>query len=420
VKLLEFKIDSIARRIIFFAVLAAVVGLHWYIAKWAFANMISLRADRTDIAEIAVGLAPDDPQTHYAAAVLFDKTFLPQDQIRSVSEYETAVSLAPHNYQLWLEYGKALARSGEMDKGESALRRAETLAPNYSVVHWTLGNALVREGKTDEGFAEIRRAVETDPGYAAPAVSIAFSLYEGDLPQIRGVVGDSAHANGALALALAKAKRFDEATQIWKSIPPSDIDEPLTEIGRSLRRDLLSAKKFLLSEVVTLNDDAVYSPGQIFDGGFEQGIKLENAPTFEWQISEGSQPQVLQSTQQAHGGSRCLVLLFNSSDGNGLKQLTQTVAVRPGGKYSFQAFYHSDLKSASPLVWQVVNATDNGLLAEIPLTDPVQTWTLVSVRFVVPSNSDGVILKLARRRCDWTICPINGSLWLDDLSLLPN
>src|SRR5215813_2780290 len=100
VKPFEFKVDSIVRRIVFFAILIIVVALHWYIAKWAFANMISSRADRTEIADIAVSLAPDDPQTHYAAAVLYDKTFLPQDQSRSLSEYERAVSLAPHNYLL--------------------------------------------------------------------------------------------------------------------------------------------------------------------------------------------------------------------------------------------------------------------------------------------------------------------------------
>src|SRR5262245_36770735 len=134
VKPFEFKVDSISRRIVFFAILLVIAVLHWYVAKWAFANMVSLRADRTEIADIAVGLAPDDPQTHYAAAVLYDKTFLPQDQARSLSEYEMAVSRAPENYLLWLEYGKALARGGDAEKAEAALRRAEKLAPNYSVV----------------------------------------------------------------------------------------------------------------------------------------------------------------------------------------------------------------------------------------------------------------------------------------------
>ena len=417
----EFRVDSISRRVVFFAGLLIIVVLLLYIAKWAFANMISSRADRTEIADVAVSLAPDDPQTHYAAAVLYDKTFLPQDQVRSLTEYEMAVSRAPENYLLWLEYGKALSRAGDAERAEAALRRAEMLAPNYSVVHWTLGNALVRAGKLDEGFAEISRAVESDPNYAAPAVAIAYSLYDSDLSQIRRVVGESPGAKGALALALAKAKRYDEAVDAWNSIRPAGMDDSLSEVRRSLSSELLSAKKFVLTEsvIATGNDSGGPAPGQIYDGGFEQGIKIENASVFEWQITPGTQPQVVQNTRQPHGGAKSLVLLFNSNDGNGLRHLSQTVAVHPGGKYSFHGFYHSDLKSASPLVWQIVNASNNIVIAELPLKDPAADWTPFSITFAVPADTDGVVIRLARAGCGSSICPISGSVWLDDLSLSP-
>jgi tetratricopeptide (TPR) repeat protein len=415
----EFKIDSISRRIGFFAILLVVVVLHWYIAKWAFANMVSSRADRTEIADIAVSLAPGDPQTHYAAAVLYDKTFLPQDQARSLSEYESAVSRAPENYLLWLEYGKALARGGDADRAETALRHAEELAPTYSVVHWTLGNALVRNGKLDQGFAEISRAIASDPSYASPAVTMAFSLYEGDLSQIRRVVGESPGAKGALALALAKAKRYDEAVEVWNSIPSASIDDTLLEVRHSLSGELLSAKKFRLAESVNGagNDSGGPAPSQIYDGGFEQGIKIDNASIFEWQITQGTQPQVVQNTRQPHGGAKSLVLIFNSNDGNGLRQLSQTIAVRPGGKYSFHGFYHSDLKSASPLIWQIASASSNTVITEVPLKDPAADWTPFAVTFAVPPDTDGIVVRLTRGSCGSAICQINGSIWLDDLNL---
>jgi hypothetical protein len=420
VKPFAFRIDSISRRIVFFTVLLIVVALHWYIAKWAFANMVSSRADRPEIADIAVNLAPDDPQTHYAAAVLYDKTFLPQDQAHSLSEYEWAVSRAPENYLLWLEYGKALARGGDSDKAEAALRHAEMLAPNYSIVHWTLGNAFVREGKLDEGFAEIGRAVESDPSYASPAVAIAYALYEGDLSQIRRVVGESPGAKGALALTLARARRYDDAVEVWNSIPPAGIDNSLSEVRRSLSSELLSAKKFLLTEAVSRNGNSGGpAPGQIYDGGFEQGIKVDNAAVFEWQITQGSQPQVVQNTRQPHSGAKSLVLLFNSNDGNGLRQLSQIIAIRTGAKYSFSGYYHSDLKSASPLVWQIVNASNNMVIAELPLRGPAADWTPFSITFAVPADTDGIIVRLSRAGCGSSICPISGSVWLDDLSLLP-
>src|ERR1043165_831735 len=105
--------NTTSRRVILFAVLFVCVLANFYIAKWGFANMISTRADTTEVADLAVSLGPSDPQTHYTAAVLYDKTFLAADQQRSISEYETALALSPHNYLLWLEYGKALSRNGD-------------------------------------------------------------------------------------------------------------------------------------------------------------------------------------------------------------------------------------------------------------------------------------------------------------------
>jgi hypothetical protein len=295
------------------------------------------------------------------------------------------------------------------------------LAPNYSVVHWTLGNALVREGKLDEGFAEIGRAIESDANYAAPAVAIAYSLYEGNLSQIRSVIGESPNAKGSLALALAKAKRYDEAVEIWNSIQAAPAGDSLSVMRKSLSNELLSAKKFVLTESLdkTENDEGGSVPGQIYDGGFEQGIKVDNASVFEWQITPGTQPQVVRNTRQPHSGATSLVLLFNSNDGNGLRQLSQTIAVRPGGKYSFQGFYHSDLKSAEPLVWQIVNASNNLVVVELSLKEPVADWTPFSISFAVPADTDGIVVRLTRASCGSSICPINGSVSLDDLSLSP-
>jgi len=115
--------NTTSRRVILFAILFVCLLANLYIAKWGFANMISTRADTTDVADLAVNLGPSDPQTHYTAAVLFDKTFLAADQQRSMSEYETALALSPHNYLLWLEYGKALSRNGEFERAEAALRQ---------------------------------------------------------------------------------------------------------------------------------------------------------------------------------------------------------------------------------------------------------------------------------------------------------
>jgi hypothetical protein len=278
---------------------------------------------------------------------------------------------------------------------------------------------LVRDGRGDDGFAEIRRAVASDPGYAPASVTLAYTFFDGDLARVRAVVGDSDAANSSLALALARSKRYDESIQVWGAVSPAAHDESIATTGKALRDELLSAKKYTLAQMVSRSLDPAngYASGQIWDGGFELGVKLENAPPFEWQISPGTQPQVLQSTQQPHGGRRSLVLAFNSTDPNGLRQLSQIIGIEPNKKYLFEGFYHSDVKTASPLLWQVADADGGAIIAEVPVADPSSDWKRFSVRFDAPAHSDGIAVRLVRAACSSTICPINGNLWLDDLSL---
>jgi len=415
VKKLDLEIDTAFGKAALIMACLILLAVLWFIGIWGFADMVALRADRTDIADMAVDWAPADPQTHFAAAVLYDKTFLPQDEARSLAEYERSVALSPDNYLLWLEYGKALSRSGDADRAETAFRQALALAPNYAVVHWTLGNALVRDGKSDEGFAEITRAVEADKSYAKPAVAIAYPFFDGDLFRIRKVVGQEPAIDATLALTLANDKRFDDAVAVWMSIGSAANDDQFSEARAALTSDLLSAKRFIQAHQISAS--ASVAVGRINDGGFEQSVKLQSAGPFDWQITDGAQPQIAQSTRQPHGGARSLVLVFNSNDGSGLRQISQIVPVSSGKRYAFEGFYHADLKSESPMVWQIVDASSGSVLASVPLKDPAADWVRFTENFTVPTDTDGITLRLARQSCSSSICPINGSIWFDDLSL---
>jgi len=72
------------------------------------------------------------------------------------------------------------------------------------------------------------------------------------------------------------------------------------------------------------------------------------------------------------------------------------------------------------MTWQIANASNAGLLAELPLKDPAAGWVQFSMGFTVPADTDGIILRLTRQSCGSSICPISGSIWFDDLSLSPN
>jgi hypothetical protein len=207
---------------------------------------------------------------------------------------------------------------------------------------------------------------------------------------------------------------------VWRSIADQISTESARAAGKSLVSELIAVNKYQLAAEVqsSLGDTGTTAFGTVRNGSFEEGLKLENAGPFDWQFTAGAQPQPLQSTAEPHGGERSLVLRFGSNDGSGLKQVSQLLIVKPAAKYTVHGFYRSDLKTSSQLVWRVT-ALKNPI-AEIPVGAPVNNWTEFSGAFTVPANVDGVDLRLVVKGCGSAICPINGSLWLDDISLIEN
>ena len=216
----SIKLETVSSRTVLiiagFLCLTAII----FIAKWCFANALATKAPSKEVAELSVNVAPNDPQTYYALAILNEKTFLSDDLPKSLREFEQAVALSPNDFRLWLAYGKAREQSGDGAGAELALRKALEFAPNYAQVQWMLGNVLLRRGQIREAFFEIHRAAESDKNYRIPAVAAAWQIFNGSLADVKQNIGDSANLNSALMMFLAKQKRFAEAVEIWNALPP--------------------------------------------------------------------------------------------------------------------------------------------------------------------------------------------------------
>lgn len=417
------QIDSVLPRLLVVAALMMSASATFFFVKWCLANAVSTQTEYKEIAEIAAALAPSDPQPHFSAGVLLEKTFLPADVPKSLVEYEKATALSPHNYLFWLALGKARERAGEQESAEKALRRAAELAPNYAHVRWTLGNILLRQGKTDEAFKEIRFAAETDSNFTASAVSTAWAIFDGDIGAIKNAVGDSAQTNASLAVFLAGQKRFDESFAVWNALPADAKSGVFKENGTALFNQLLGAKKYRLAAQIRpqifQETGESFAFGQIDNGGFERDVKMREAAPFEWQITEGNQPQIGYDNQQKHGGERSLVFVYNSPDGKNFRVVSQTVAIEAGKKYRFSAFYKSDLKTAATVRWEIADAADGKVLVSSDAVSEKSDWANVRLEFATGAATEAVVVRLARAECKSALCPISGKIWFDDIELAP-
>ena len=404
-------------RAVFAAITVLTVISTFFVAKWGFAHTAAVRSDTVEVAELAAEMGPDDPQTHYALAVLLEKTFASADLEKAVNEFELATALSPNNYLLWLDLGRARERIGDPSGAEMALRKALELAPNYSRVRWALGNVLLRQGKNDEAFAEIRRAVANDASYTDAAATTAWQIFDGDIDLVRNAIGDSPRLNAALATLLAGRKRFDEAMGIWDGLPADEKKISLKETGQTLYRQFIEAGKYRLASSV--GDQIGMSPksiAEIANGGFEEPLAAQNSNIFSWRIADGTSPRIGPTDGQKHSGNYSLLMSFGPSSKE-IRPVSQTVAVEPGKSYVFEIFYRSDIKTQAKLKWEIVTAADGNAIAVTDALAPAADWMPVRATLNVPADIDGVTIRFAAADCNPAACSISGSIWFDDFSL---
>lgn len=370
---------------------------------------------------MAVNLAPSDPQTHFAAAAIYGRTFESEDQARSLDEYERVAALSPNNYLCWLELGRARERSGDRAGAELALKRALDLAPNYADVNWAYGNALVRAGKMDDGFRFISMAAASNAAFAGPAVVTAMEILDGDIGSVMQRLPDTPTINASMALYLARQDRFNDAATAWERVPAGLRRSELKETGGQIASIFLAAKQFRLAASTNAGPGepqaGKFEAGNIHDGGFESGVKVKGAGTFEWQIADGTQPQIAISQTQKHSGESSLLIVFNALQASDFRSVWQTVAVEPSATYELEFYFRSELKSGVTVRWEIASALDNITIASSEPVPAVSEWAAIRTRFTVPAATDGVTIRLVRDRCPSLVCPINGSMWLDDISI---
>ncbi len=361
-----------------------------------------------------------DPLAHTSAGRAFERSFEAGDIERSLTEYEAAAAIGPNNYFFWLDLSRARNLNGDDMGTVTAIERALDLAPNYAAVQWAYGNTLIRQGRINDGLAFLAKAAGGRSEYFRPAALTALQMLDGNVEAARDALGKTDAANASLADALCATKRFEEAVDIWSQIPNDARINAFAKLGDSLRAQLIEAKHFRLTARVAAdswgNNDRP-AVGRLTNGSFESEVKLRDASLFEWQIAEGAHPQIGIAEGQALAGMKNLFLLFNSFDTAAFRSVSQTAAAEPGAQYELRFSYRSDVRSEGQLIIEAAGACEQNVLAATPPLAAAGEWAPVTLRFTVPANCDGIVIRLNRTGCAGPSCPMHGRLSLDDFSL---
>src|SRR2546423_9060778 len=273
----------------------AALAASWYGVRWGIGDTMAETAPLSYVndptasfesAEAAARLAPRDPLAHLTLARLHRVTFDPAETPLALREYDEAAALAPNDYHIWREVGRARAALGDTDGGVAALSGAVELAPAYAEPRWHLGNALLRAGHYDEAFAELRRAADTDPEKYRPQVfNLAWQVYGPDMARVIDAVGKTPAARAQLVGVLAGRGRFEDALKVWSGLSEGE-KRGQSWAGDRLARALYGQGQYQRALRVLAESGASQSPApeKISNGGFESDIGQAGTQLFQWQV----------------------------------------------------------------------------------------------------------------------------------------
>jgi hypothetical protein len=413
----EIKLSSIPLRIVLVLIMILVAAGAWATVRMGFGVAVGIGAPVKEVADLGKELAPSNAFVYLASAGILERSFMPDDLALALAEYEKAVTLSPNDYRIWLEVSRAYERFGELEKSEQAFKRTLELAPNYSAVHWNYGNFLLRRGRTDEAFIHIRDAAKSDRSLIETAAGISWSLFDGDVSRITTYFGDTPNLRAGLASHLSLLQRFEEAVELWKSIP-ADARAELYATDENLVYRLMQAHQYAKAvEILRLRKEAkLPKTGFISNGGFEEDISVEAANIFEWRIGEANGIHVGLDDTEARSGKRSFLIVFDT-DGRIFREISQVVVVDANRSYRFSASWKSDFRTSASMKWVVINPLNGEALASSTPVPMTSDWSDHTVDFTVPDGLEGVVVKLVRDGCSTQICPIYGKVWFDDVAL---
>jgi tetratricopeptide (TPR) repeat protein len=409
------------------AAVIAVAAAVWFCyagGKHALASHYAASSDPENW-ERATRIEPDNPETWYRLGRFRQLDFDNADVPLAISYYRRAVELNPRSPYYKLDLAGALEMAGNNGEADSNFRAAQGAYPISAEVSWKYGNFLLRQNRLPEAYAEIHRAVMVDPKLIPPAVSRVWYSDPDIHLLLDQVLPDTAEAYSEALAFLGDAQDPTAALEVWHRLIAKD---PHTDSKWAFKlTDMLVAQE-RFEEAGTVWRQAIEADkgsapaytgnSLVYDGGFEKDI---SGGGFGWRQSNVAGAEFDFDMDEKHSGSRSASLNFDGTNNLSYEGLFQYVLVSPGTHYHFQGFLRADqISTESGMRFEVVDPKDQQHLDVVtPNATGTLPWTLEQIDFTAGPHTHLILIRLVRRPSERLDNKLRGTVWIDDVSLVP-
>jgi tetratricopeptide (TPR) repeat protein len=405
----------------------AIVAAAWFCyagAKHEYASRL-VRSANPENWERAARVEPDNPDTWYRLGRFrqldFDHTNFPL----AISYYQRAVQLNPPSPYYKLDLASTLEMSGENEEADRYFRAAQESYPISAEVAWKYGNFLLRRQRLPEAYAEIHRAVMVDSKLIPLAVSRVWHSDPDVHVLLDQVLPDTPKADSEALAFLSDAQEPVAALAVWNRLIAKNT-HPEWKTVFALTDLLVAQGRFgeagtVWRQAVAKDQNAAqgYADNSlIFDGGFEQDIL---GGGFGWQQRDVSGADFDFDSEVKHSGSRAARLIFDGTQNLSYEYLYQYVLVSPHTHYRFRGYLRTNqISTDSGVRFEVSDPKDPKRPTLLtPNETGTEPWTLEETDFTTGPNTHLILVRLVRRPSQRLDNQISGTVWADDVSLIP-
>src|SRR5713226_2053749 len=369
--------------------------------------------------EAAARLEPTNPENWYLLGRYWQYTLDDPDPTRAIVNFRHALSLNPRYADAWLDLGAVSESEGDLSGARNAY-------PVSAAVAWRYGNFLLRQGEVPQALAEIRRAVYSDPKRSAEAFSRCWRVD----PNVESVLGNVIPPDRAAYLdvirELAAADQLAAALVVWQRLvslhprmSPADVisfADFLIQKGHFDDAHRIWQEAFQLSDVVTGDP-----PGSVlWDGGFESNVR---GGGFAWAFPAPSPGvQTVLDRRQKHTGKQSLRLFFDGKRNTNYDGVCTNAEVRPETTYRFSAWVRTQaLTSDEGVRFRLSWFSDSRASGFTDSQDSrgTQPWTPVEMPWTSGKDVRRARVCVLRNPSRGLDARIQGTAWIDDISLVP-
>ena len=373
----------------------------------------------------AASLEPTDADYWHRLGLYEKWNFEHRDLRRAVVYYQRATEANPRSDAYWMDLADAYEAVGQTTRAREAFERAQSAHPISSDVAWRYGNFLLRRMDYSEAFAEIRRALVTDPDLTVEAVSECFKA-SNDLPGILTEVLPNQNQYFLMALDyFLTLHQTDAALTVWdrllglkRTVKMAQAVPLINELIRQERvEDALRVWQQALGATSWPQDEGGNS-SLVFNGGFEHDL-LNGA--FDWREDPVSGAAFSSDSDVVHAGGRALRITFDGSANLDFQNLWQFSPVEPRHRYRFAAYLRLERISTDSGIRFAIYDAFRPTALQILTPDLVGThpWSLVEADLATGPETHLLIIAL-RRIPSWKFDnKLRGTVWVDDVSLVP-